>query len=234
MLSIETGLHAVLPEPWVAHVHSVAGQLVGLMSEKESGELLQAVLGSRVAVARVPPAAPGFQLARALLSRCADGGVRAKEGRIRLWILENHGLAWAASSPEAILAASAAFEAPLREKFSLRSYPAPVVTPTKDAADGERWYRVALVGWPACEFDERPLFPDFVGHFGTEAGPGNWVRGDDRTVRIRSKPGRPLEDHVQVFYAHALVSTLSRRRGCYRPLPQPIVQTIREMGLEAR
>jgi ribulose-5-phosphate 4-epimerase/fuculose-1-phosphate aldolase len=228
-ISLETGLHALLPDRWVAHAHSIAGQMLGLMPEPEALAWAGEILGPTVEVRLVPPAVPGFELSRAV-ALSLNAGPRSP-APVALWILQNHGLAWAGNDRETILSAIAAFEKTARARFGLAGYAPPRFDAVGDWPAGKSWHRVSLPDWPACDFDTQPVIGDFVGHFGWP--PRILRQTDSRAVDILAASPRELEGHAQVFFAHALVSTLARERGWFRPLTADAVRTLNNFGLES-
>jgi hypothetical protein len=51
-------------------------------------------------------------------------------------------------------------------------------------------------------------------------------------THILAHSPREIEGHAQVFYAHALVSTIARQEGWFRPLPPDAVHAIKLLLLE--
>jgi rhamnose utilization protein RhaD (predicted bifunctional aldolase and dehydrogenase) len=126
-ISLEAGLHALLPNRWVAHVHSIAGQLLGLMPEEEARDFCFSLWGEDLKFCWIPPAVPGHELC----SKVAENRMpNVPQGQtVNLWILQNHGIAWGSDSDKKILGAVDAFEEPLRKRFGLHRYPPPVIEP---------------------------------------------------------------------------------------------------------
>ena len=62
--------------------------------------------------------------------------------------------------------------------------------------------------------------------------PPDFVKADDRTAHILAATPREIESRAQVFYAHALVSTIARQEGWFRPLPLPAIHAIKLLLLE--
>ncbi|MBL0058737.1 MAG: class II aldolase/adducin family protein [Elusimicrobia bacterium] len=233
-ISLEAGLHALLPNPWVAHVHSIAGQLLGLMPEDEARRLAFSLLGEDLEFHWIPPAIPGHDLC----AKTAKHLSASRSGKtLSLWILQNHGVAWGSHSDKNILAAVDAFEGPIRKRFGLDRYPPPAIEPLapqrSPRPQGQTWYQVRLPQGPAWEFDTTPALTDFAGHFDLWSdAPPDFVQADDRTAHILAASPRDIEGHAQVFYAHALVSTISRQAGWFRPLPPDAVRAIKLLLLE--
>jgi ribulose-5-phosphate 4-epimerase/fuculose-1-phosphate aldolase len=233
-ISLEAGLHALLPNPWVAHVHSIAGQLLGLMPEEEARRLAFSLLGEALEFHWIAPAVPGHDLCAKVSENTAAGPTGQN---LSLWILQNHGIAWGSDSDKEILGAVESFEGSLRKRFGLYRHPPPVLeplaAPQHPTPEGKTWYRVRLPNWPTCRFDTTPVLTDFVGHFDLWSGaPPDFVQADDRTAHILAASPREIEGHAHVFYAHALVSTIARQEGWFRPLPIDAVHAIKLLRLE--
>jgi ribulose-5-phosphate 4-epimerase/fuculose-1-phosphate aldolase len=237
--SIEVPMHGLIPSRWVAHVHSIPGQLLGLMPEGEARDLVKRTLAKDVPIYVVPPNAPGLDLGRAIASGFRDHPLPGGLEGTGLWILQNHGLTWGAGSSRPILQLSAELEYPLRHLFNLERF-GPLrdlgAVPADDAPSspsGKSWYRVSLAHWPARDFDWQPLFPDFAGHFEVASGgPADLVREDDASVLVLAGDHQDLRNRIDILYAHALVSTTARQHGWFRPLPGLTIRRIREMMLE--
>lgn len=233
-ISLEAGLHALLPNRWVAHVHSIAGQLLGLMPEEEARDFCFSLWGEDLKFCWIPPAVPGHELC----SKVAENMSNVPPGQtVNLWILQNHGIAWGSDSHKKILGAVDAFEEPLRKRFGLHRFPPPVIEPLASHAHptpkGKTWYQVRLPHWPQCHFDTTPVLTDFPGHFDLWSdAPPDFIKADDHTAHILASSPREIEGHAQVFYAHALVSTIARQEGWFRPLPPDAVHAIKLLSLE--
>jgi ribulose-5-phosphate 4-epimerase/fuculose-1-phosphate aldolase len=236
-ISLEAGLHALLPDRWVAHVHSVSGQLLGLMPEKEARAIVQNIFGPQSSIHFIPPSVPGHELCQKVNERISKNPPPVEGQDIHLWVLQNHGLAWGAATDKNILAASGKFETPLRKRFGLHRFSLPQFEPLDSnrppAPEGKTWYRAHLSDWPACHFDATPVLTDFVGHFNLWSNdPPDFIQSDDRTAYILAQSPREIEGHAHVFYAHALVSTIAHQEGWFRPLPPTAVQAIKLLLLE--
>ncbi|MBL8024596.1 MAG: class II aldolase/adducin family protein [Elusimicrobia bacterium] len=236
-ISLEAGLHALMPDRWVAHVHSVAGQLLGLMPVEEARKWVAENSGGTVSLHHVAPAVPGHDLCVKVAEGIANDPPPTQGNGIPLWILQNHGVAWGATTDKNILAASEKFEGPLRERFGFHRFSPPRIEPLDPnrhpGPEGKIWYRAHLSEWPICHFDTTPVLTDFVGHFDLWSdAPPDFIQTDDHTANILAQSPREMEGHAQVFYAHALVSTLARQEGWFRPLPPHVVQAIKRLELE--
>lgn len=236
-ISLEAGLHALLPDRWVAHIHSVAGQLLGLMPEKEARAIVSKIFGHRMTLHFIPAAVPGHELCQKVHEIITNGPPPDEGQGIDLWVLQNHGLAWGAATDKNILAASGQFETPLREHFGLHRFSLPRVEPLDPnrhpAPEGKKWYRAHLSDGPACRFNTTPVLTDFVGHFDLWSNnPPDFIPIDDRTAHILTSSLREIEGRAQVFFAHALVSTIAHREGWFHPLPLAAVHAIKLLQLE--
>lgn len=236
-ISLEAGLHALLPDRWVAHVHSIAGQLLGLMPEKEARAIVQNIFGNGITPHFIPPSVPGHELCQKVNESISNSPTPVEGQGLNLWVLQNHGLAWGAATDKKILAASEKFETPLRERFGLPRFSLPHFEPLDSgrhpAPEGKAWYRAHLSDWPACHFDTTPVLTDFVGHFDLWSNnPPDFIPIDNRTAHILASSPRDIEGHAQVFFAHALVSTLAHQEGWFRPLPLAAAHDIKLLLLE--
>jgi rhamnose utilization protein RhaD (predicted bifunctional aldolase and dehydrogenase) len=236
-ISLEAGLHALLPDRWVAHVHSVAGQILGLMPEKDARSIVDTIFGHRMTLHFAPPSVPGHELCQKVKERISNGPIPVERRDLSLWVLQNHGLAWGTETDQSLLSAVSEFEGVLRNRFGLHHYSQPQIEPlnlkSHPAPEGKTWYRAHLSDWPACRFDTTPLLTDFVGHFDLWANrPPDFVQADDRTAHILASSPREMEGHAQVFFAHALVSTIAHQEGWFHPLPTLAVHAIKLLLLE--
>ncbi|MBI5208873.1 MAG: class II aldolase/adducin family protein [Elusimicrobia bacterium] len=262
--SLETGMHAVLPERFVAHGHSITGMLLGMMAPADAKEFLGRAVG-RIATEFIRAALPGLSLGR-LLGRPPSGGgapAAAPPGGVRLWVLANHGVVWASPSAGAILRAHRALESAGARRFGLAGFGPPHPAGSRgcrlrggpprawSAPDRSPW---CLCRWPDCRFELRPLFPDFVVYctMGTAdsirgsapsraasgmASPAGtdgpaFVRADERVVLIRASTPKQLADRVEVFHAHALLSTVASAGGFLRRLPKAVARAVAGLPTE--
>lgn len=196
-VSLETGLHAQLPAPWTAHVHSLAGQLLGRLPEAEIHRRTAFLNG--VAVRVLPAVPPGLALttaAREALRRHPIDGARC------LCVMRRHGLLWGGPSDGEILALSDLFEQTLRRDFGLEAFPPPAakdITPR-----GEGWFQIRFEHWPRAALTEEPQFFEFADHF--RAGVN--LRGvSARAAEVRAETASALETHRQVLFAQALLAS---------------------------
>lgn len=235
-VSIETNLHVLLADRWVAHVHSLGGQLLGLLPGEEARTLVLETLGSGAEVRFAPPATPGYELGRAVAEELKKNPwPPAAEKSVRLWILQNHGLAWGATDIQSVFAASDRLEEFLRRRFELRRFPPAASRPATPAEApgpapaGKFWARLEFP-WPRCRFDDRAFFPDFAGHFHGDPG-ANLVVRDERVAYFLTGDG-DREGREEVLFAQALISTVAHERGCHRPMSSEAVRLIQDFVLE--
>lgn len=232
--SIETSLHAVVPDPWVFHVHSVASMLWSAVADgrREVEDRLAGLPWEWIRYDR-----PGLPLTISILDRLGS--------RPRVLILENHGLVVSGESCEEV-------DELLREVEARLAVPARVTTPPATAeleavcppgyhparyegshccATGAVEYSAATLGMPA------PDFAVFLGAelVGVRAGESleaaaaeyrNRYRIDPSVFLIEGK-GALVRDTVSEngeLMLEALGRMLSRlpegRRLTYLPLPE--------------
>ncbi|MEE8424290.1 MAG: class II aldolase/adducin family protein [Elusimicrobiota bacterium] len=202
-ISMEAGFHAALEDRCVAHVHSAAGILLGMLPERRIRRLLGPGTGYRSVGADIP----GADLTLSMAGTRTPARAHARAYGAGLWILRNHGLVWEGESGPAILRAAGRLEKRLRRAFRLGRYPIP--KPIRVLSDR---YALRFHDWPDCRFDFRPLFPDFTVYFRTwDGSPGPFLeKVSSREVLIRASGEEDLRAKVETFYVHALISTASR------------------------
>jgi ribulose-5-phosphate 4-epimerase/fuculose-1-phosphate aldolase len=238
-ISMESGLHAVLPDIYVAHTHSVVGLVLGLMPARLAIGTVQKFCGNKLNVQILSPKLPGCELTQTMLK-----SKRHTNAPLSLWILQNHGLVWAGSSTEKIWFASAKLEKGLRALLKIQEYPHPHRLASKSCK--ERLPRSSMLHpllstdlcfchWPVCTFDFRPLFPDLVIYFDLwSRKPGDVLRLGERSVRIFAKDKISARDKQEVFFAHVLASTLAMQKGWHKPLPRGMGLSIKNLETERR
>lgn len=197
-VSLESGLHVQLPAPWTAHVHSLAGQILGMRSEDDIRRRTAFLAG--VAVRIIPAVPPGGGLAAAVCSALRDNPLLDEPC---LLILRHHGLVWGGPSPESIETLSGAFEEKLRGAFGLADFPPPPMESITALGDG--WYRVPFHRWPRAGLGESPAFFEFTEHFRIGE---NLRRVSPTEAEVRAKTRPELETHRDVLFAQALLGTL--------------------------
>ena len=225
--SMEAGFHAVIPDACVAHVHSAAGILLAMRPEKEALRRARAAAGPGVEVRFLPACVPGLELTRLVARSLSKGAAR---GTVSLWLLRNHGLIWAADSPEALLAASGRFERALRAELGLGAFKPPHAAGARGcsrrtAPDG--WAELCVCSWPKARLDAEPLFPDFAIYFHALDGKLQGLKAAGRSLSVQGPDARRRRDRAEVYYLHALTATLAKPRLV---LPRALALTIR--GLE--
>lgn len=193
--SLETGLHALLPTPWTAHVHSLAGQCLGKRPAEDIAARTAFLKG--VAVRVIPAAPPGLALTAAVRHALQE---RPLTGDRCLLILRHHGLVWGGPSDTAVGEMSDAFEAELRKAFRLSDFPPPALSAMTPLGNG--WHRVRFDGWPRSNLTATPNFFEFAEHF----HPGENLRVvSPREAHVRALDPVELETHRQVLFAQALL-----------------------------
>ncbi|MFA6092181.1 MAG: class II aldolase/adducin family protein [Elusimicrobiota bacterium] len=239
-VSMETGFHAALSSTYVAHTHSVGSLLLGLLPEKIARKRIAQALGTRTRVGFIPACMPGLDLTLRIQTADRPTG---DSGGTALWVLNNHGLVWAADTAQEILNLSEELERRLRADFKLRRYPMPrkaglcraqgsCALPA-DSAQGS-WQELCFCAWPDFRMSTRPWFPDFAVYFDL------WSRSSadllvcgKRHILLRARTPQESRDKAEVAYAQALVSTLAAgRKTRLRPLPPAMVAAIKGLTLE--
>jgi hypothetical protein len=221
-VSMESGFHALLPDRVVAHVHSLAGVLLGFLPEKVVRRKIKKALGSGVDVYFVPVCVPGADLTLRMRSR-------KKSDRPCLWVLKNHGLVWGAPSAARVRALSGKFERFFRSEFGLKRYSMP-----RSVASGRGRYAWSLFRWPECHFDLKPLFPDFVVYFSLWGkGAPDIVQTSPRSILVSAKDMKAFKTKSETLFAHAVVSTAAKRCGVtLRRLPKAVIRAIDRLETE--
>jgi ribulose-5-phosphate 4-epimerase/fuculose-1-phosphate aldolase len=234
-MSMEAGFHAVLPQTYVAHVHSVTGILLGLLSRPKALKLIGRYAGKNLNVCSVAPRLPGLELMLDMSKQ-----ETASSETTTLWLQRNHGLVWASSRGQDILYLSSKFEKGLRHHFKLARYPAPHVFGTKNCRRPKHSLQkisgateLCFCQWPSCVIDFRPLFPDFIIYFDlwSRTSP-DLIHTGPRTVEIHAATPQALQDKREVLYAHVLVGTLASKNHCLKTLPVSVANTIKNLETE--
>ena len=172
--SLESGSHAALEGRCVAHVHSLAGILAGMLAPRDGERLARSGVSAGTALRFVGPCSPGLELSRRI------GALRKKGGGPAVYFLRNHGLLWEASAPGGILRAMARFETEAGKRLGLSELRPPHRL-RPDPGGARRW---CFCGWRRFSFAPRPFFPDFVAYYGAgrrfpeASGPVVRVKGD--------------------------------------------------------
>ena len=218
-ISMEAGFHALLPDTCVAHVHSLAGILLGALPEQTARKKIRRVLGNKIRIYFIPACVPGVDLSLRI-------GARRPRGP-SLGVLKNHGLVWAAESAAATARLSDKFERALRKVYRLSRFPPPHTHGPASAG----WRTLCFCHWPDCRLDLRPLFPDFVAYFSLWGrGKPDLVPASPRAVRVFAKDARALRTKRESLYAQALVSTVAR--GKIHRLPPRLVRAVDRLETE--
>ncbi len=159
--SVETLLHAFIPERFIDHTHSLA--VLALANQPDAAGLIAAVYGDRVAC--VPYVMPGFDLAK-----CAADAWESRPGLEGL-ILLNHGVfsfgATARESYERMIALVSLAE----EHVALRPPLSAIARPASLQPGSVQ---------PAC--DVLPVLRGILGHAAGAAWPARWL------LDLRSSP----------------------------------------------
>ena len=92
--SMETGFHALLPEKWVLHFHSLAAVLMAHEYQKDPEGVARWLLGlGAPEVVFVEPLMPGLLLCREV----------SRHPQIPVFVLQNHGIILQGSDPKSVL-----------------------------------------------------------------------------------------------------------------------------------
>jgi len=195
--SVETLLHAFIPEKFIDHTHSVA--VLALANQPDAARLIEAVYGDRVAC--VPYVMPGFDLAK----RCAE----IWESRVGLegLVLLNHGIfsfgATARESYERMIALVSLAEG------RLASAPAPAPAPAPGS-------ELVSIGGAEPASTMLPVLRGAIGEAAGTRWPARWildrragdvamaVAGDER-LKTWAARGVATPDHVIRTKARPLI-----------------------------
>jgi len=236
---MEAGFHAVLPETWVAHTHSVAGMLLGMLPTVTARALATRATGSDEEIGWVPPSLPGYGLTAAMTSMA-----NFHRKNHRLWVQKNHGLAWTGKSAGDIENRSWKLESVMRRHFEFQKFPFPHAAGSGacrgrasgrsvKGKHGQFCKEICFCRWPVLRFDLAPLFPDFVIYFNLVRGaPKDLYRLSDTLVHLCSSSAPNRQDKEEVFYAHALLHTLAAQNHCLQPLPRTMIRVLKTLETE--
>ncbi len=217
-VSMEAGFHAMLPDRCVAHLHSVAGIIAGMLPEKTARRKMRRILGRGVDIYFVPVCVPGADLTLKMRGR-------KSARRPCLWILKNHGIVWGAPTAAGVMRLSARFERELRREYALTRF-----KPPRPRRLGRGWYALNFDRWPSCSFDLRPMFPDFVVYFDLWGRrKHDLLKVAPREAHVFARNADSLRTKSETLFAHALISTAGRR---IRRLPRDIVRAIDRLETE--
>ncbi len=172
--SIETTLHAVMPQRIVVHVHCV--ETIALAVREDAAQRLDRDFGDGVDLTLVPYARPGLPLSREMLKR--------KSATSNVIVLGNHGLVVAADTLEQVEQLLTTVSTALRQRP--RSAPAADLAALKVLAQGTEYrlpqfedaHGVATDPVSCAVAGGGSLYPDHV----IFLGPGSVVAGADDTV----------------------------------------------------
>lgn len=165
--SIETLLHALMPQPVVVHVHAV--EVLAHLVRADCLDDLNARLGAAPAWVAVPYRKPGEQLARAVSEALAGSDAS-------IVFLQNHGVVIGAASPAEVMTTLTALI------DALRAAPAAVQPPRPRPAA----FRIG-------ETTYAPLADDEVQQLATDPGlfarlPSQWALYPDHVVFLGAHP----------------------------------------------
>ena len=92
---------------------------------------------------------------------------------------------------------------------------------------------ICFCHWPKCHLTLEPLFPDFVIYFNLWGrSEADVVKTGARTMLILARTEAQWRDKMEVAYAHALVCTIAKEGGWYRPLARPMIRRLKAMETE--
>lgn len=221
LCSLESGFHAVLGARCVTHVHSLAGILAGMLPGSQGRELARSALAPGVGLRFVAACSPGLDLCRRVAASERGNGGPA------LWILENHGIICADSSPAALSRTLAGFEGVARRYFGLGGFHRP--HRLRSGEDGSRSY--CFCGWRRFAFSPRPYFPDFVVYFGLDR---EFPRCSGPVVTVPGGGPGDAGDERDLLFAHAVISTVASLGSRSAFLPESVIAAIRSQRTERR
>jgi Class II Aldolase and Adducin N-terminal domain len=213
--SMEAGFHTILPDPYVFHVHSAAGILLGFLGVRQVAQRMNRRWPAPVRFRSVGSQLPGMELSWSIHGLKP---VMAPRKAVTLWFLENHGLIWSSSDWNALQKAMAAFERHFQKEFQFQRYSFPHEAGSskcllkfplshRERVQGEGAH-LCFCRWPRVSFDLRPLFPDMIIYFNLNAATRDVVKTSPRTALLRASTPEKLRDKAEVFYIHVLLSSL--------------------------
>jgi rhamnose utilization protein RhaD (predicted bifunctional aldolase and dehydrogenase)/NAD(P)-dependent dehydrogenase (short-subunit alcohol dehydrogenase family) len=229
--SVETMLHAFLPQRVVLHSH--ADVIVALTNLAEGAERVREVLGDQVVI--VPYVMPGFDLAKAVQRIWPEQATEATVGMVLL----NHGLfTFADDAAEAYRCHVGLIEragdyvssmtGPKREDVA----PLPPVSPV-DLASIRRAISESAGRPMVMRRHTDEVTASFVDRADLEEAAGQGPLTPDHVIRTKRLPmiGRDVAGYVDA-YRHYFEQNRSRARGETTPLdPAPRVVLDRELGM---
>lgn len=219
--SIEAGMHAIIRDRFVVHLHSIVAQVIAALPAGSS--LVSAVLASArdagFDVVVVPPSVPGTHLTWAVAGRSRH----ARAGLVIL--LKGHGIVWTGDDPALLEQTITKFESTGRELLAI-----PALLP-KQVPDENR-LRLDLSAFGGSSWADHALFPDFAVFFPPEIGRH---RLDTSNVDLGplASDGEN-RNRLEIGFAHALISVMFARFMVPNPLPRAIAEASRKLDLEKR
>jgi ribulose-5-phosphate 4-epimerase/fuculose-1-phosphate aldolase len=231
--SMEAGFHAVIPDPYVIHVHSIAGIILGLFPESTIQNFLRECFSQAVEVILIPTCLPGFEV-----TDCIQSLVQTKTESARILLLKNHGVIWCGSQWTILKSLIDRFEAFFQEKWEFLKYPPlheagrlgcfqstppPAAKFTKTLC----WCR-----WPNHRFDLEPSFPDFIMYFNFWTGEKDLVWDGKSNIQIHSSNLERLKDQEEVLWAHTLICSVADRQGVLQFMPRKMIHLIKNLETE--
>src|SRR3990167_4502224 len=213
--SMELGFHAGIPSKWILHVHSLAGIILGVISNTPiASRLFKPILQSGFTMIKVSPAIPGLHLTWKMLNAYKKAVIASEIATSRpsgaprndeiataneapiLWLLENHGLVWSGGDVELLGDVARKFEEDARRGLGFEEFPFPKI---KDGS-------LNFSGWGDFYLDSEPLFPDYTVFF---PDPKNRPIVDGKLVRLPSGFSKDRRQFgFELIFAQALVGTI--------------------------
>lgn len=115
--SMESGFHSVIQNKYTAHVHSIAGIILGMFPQPSAMETLQKIFTDLPDIYFVPASLPGFEVSYSIQKLKIQSS-----GKIHLFILKNHGLIWSGNNFDLLKKTIADFENYFDLKFQTKKY----------------------------------------------------------------------------------------------------------------
>ncbi len=213
--SMELGFHALLPQKYVIHVHSLVGILLDWSFSSSLGAGIQDWLAEQgVRCVQIPVCMPGLELMKEFQQRLSEFSAEP----IVLAFMESHGLVWAGNDLTQIERIADSFEKKLRELFRTERFPLPISHNNGDY-DFSSWENF---NWPT-----QALFPDFALCLAraTFTQVGN-------LVSVKGNSGFSGKALCELIFAQALLGQIGKELGQLKVVPRRISGAIANIETE--
>ncbi len=223
--SLEAGFHALLPERFVLHTHSLCGLLAATLppATPAVADLLTATAQSGVTLHAVAAALPGLRLTEAV--RRGLAAARPPSGTPALWLLRNHGVIWTGDELAAVVAAAEAFETRGRAALRLAARPLPTVSGADTDAP-----LVDFSAWSDFTWSDAALFPDFAVFF---AAPERRPRVVGARVTLAPGPPSAVRDASELVFAEAALASAAAPIAALPAWPATFAEQVAALPTEA-